>query len=172
MAANLLKIQELHREILFSEWESQLTKSKKVTSRATATMNGVIELVNDSLYMANLSSDCSPVKLPKAKALEYQWRQEIASREEQIGKVKNLTWDEFWFFLIKLHSQQMAMKFLFEAVNLMVPKLSDATYTTQLYSRMIHPPKIQPMLSICQLQVQEKKQIQRISSEAITLLFS
>jgi len=81
MAANLLKIEESHKEILFSEWESLLIKTERVTSRARATTNGVIKLVNDSLYMAKLIFDFSPGRLPKAKALEGQWRQELASRE-------------------------------------------------------------------------------------------
>lgn len=103
MAANLPKIQESHKEILFSKGESQLIKTKRATSRARAIRNNVIELVNDSLYLANLISDCSPRKLPKEKALEDQWRQDLSNREEQIGKVKNLTWDSFWFFLVKPH---------------------------------------------------------------------
>lgn len=72
MATNLLKTQETHKEILFSKWESQLIKAERVISRARTAMNGVSELVNGSLYMPNLISDCSPGKLPRAKALEYQ----------------------------------------------------------------------------------------------------
>lgn len=71
MAANLPKIQESHKEILFSKWESQLMKAERETSRARATMNGVIELVNSSLYMSNLISDCSLVKILKEKELEH-----------------------------------------------------------------------------------------------------
>lgn len=135
-------------------------KVERETSRARATINGVIELVNNSLHMSNLISDCSPGKLPKVKALKHHWRQELKSREKQIGEVQNLTWDKFLFLLVKPHSQQMAMKFLFDAINCMVPELSDATYTTQLHSRMSQPPEIQPMLAICELQAQEKKPIQ------------
>ena len=112
-------------------------KAERETSRPRATMNGVIELVNNSLHMSNLIFDCSLSKLPKAKALEHHWRQELASREKQIEEVQNLTWDAFWFLLVKPHSQQMAMKCLSDTVNFVVPEPSDATYTTQLHSRMI-----------------------------------
>ena len=109
--------------------------------------------MNDNLYLVNLISDCSPGKLPEAKALEDQWRQDLPNREEQIGKVQDLNWDAFWFFLVKPHIQQMATKCLADVVNLMVPELSDAMYTTQLHSRLSHPPEVEQMLSICQLQV-------------------
>jgi len=49
-------------------------KVERETSRARATINGVIELVNNSLHMSNLISDCSPGKLPKVKALKHHWR--------------------------------------------------------------------------------------------------
>ena len=80
-------------------------KAERATSKSKATMNGVNELVNNSLHMSNLISDCSPGKLPKAKALEHHWRQEMANREKQIREVQNLTWDTFWSFLVKPHSQ-------------------------------------------------------------------
>jgi len=44
MAENLPKIQESHKEILFLEWQSQLIKVERATSRARATMNSAIEL--------------------------------------------------------------------------------------------------------------------------------
>lgn len=65
MAANQPKIQELQKEILFLEWESQLMKDERETYRERDTMNGVIESINNSLYMSNLFSDCSPRKLSK-----------------------------------------------------------------------------------------------------------
>ena len=156
-AAKLPKIQELHKEILFSKWETQLIKVERTTSRARAIMNNVIELVNDNLYGTNLISDCSPGNLPKAKVLKNQWRQYLDTKEEHLNKVQSLNWDAYWSFLVKPHSQQMTIKFLVDVVDRMMPKLSDATYIGQLHSRMIHPPEIQSMLSICWLRIQEKK---------------
>lgn len=74
MAANLPKIQESHKEILFSECESQLIKAERGTSTARATMNNVIELVNDSLYGTNSISNFSLGNLMKAQMLEDQCR--------------------------------------------------------------------------------------------------
>lgn len=104
MAENFPKIQESHKEILFLEWKYQEIKSERVTSRAIATMNSVIELVNNNLHMSNLIFDCSPDKLLKEKALQHHWRQELASREKHIREVQNLTWDAFYFLLVKPHS--------------------------------------------------------------------
>jgi len=74
MAANFPKIQELHKEIIFLEWESQLMKVERETYRSRDAVNNIIELVNNNLHMSNLISDRSPGKLPKAKALEHYWR--------------------------------------------------------------------------------------------------
>jgi len=134
-----------------------LIKAERATSRARAIMKNLIELVNHNLYGANLISDCSPGKLPKTKVLENQWKQNVATKDEQLSRVQSLTWDAYWSFFVKPHSQQMTINFLANVVDHMVPELLDATYMGQLHSRMSHPPKIQNMLSICQLWIQEKK---------------
>ena len=73
-AANLRRIQESHKGILFSEWESQLMKVERATSRCRSTTNNLIELINTSLYLSNLITECSPGKLLKVKSLEQQWK--------------------------------------------------------------------------------------------------
>lgn len=74
MATNLPRIQESHKEIFFSEWESQLMNAERATSRCKVEMNTLIELVNNSLHMSNLITDFSPERLPKEKYLEKQWK--------------------------------------------------------------------------------------------------
>ena len=81
-------------------------------------------------------------------------------REQLIGGIHSLTWEKFWFFLVKPHSQQMVVKCLTDVINHMIPELVDATFTTQLHSHMSHPPEVQPMLAIFQLRSQEDKPIQ------------
>jgi len=74
MVANLPRIQESHKEILFSKRESQLIKAERAMSRCRDAMNSLIELINNSLHMSNLITDFSPGRLPKAKSLEQQWK--------------------------------------------------------------------------------------------------
>ena len=105
IATNLPKIKESQKEILFVEWETQLIKEEWATSRARSVMNSLVELINDNLYTANLISDCIPGKLPKVKDLEKQWKQELTSKDQQIGAMQGLSWDAFWFYLVKPHSQ-------------------------------------------------------------------
>ena len=69
-AANLPQIVESHKEILFLEWQSRLMKVERVTSRCRLATGNLIELINDTLYLSNLISKCTPGKLPSAKALE------------------------------------------------------------------------------------------------------
>jgi len=131
--ANLLEIQEFHKEVLLSEWETQLIKSERATSEARAIMNNVIALVNDNLYGVNLICHCLLAKLPKEKMLENQWKQDLGTKDEQISRVQSLTWDAYWSFLIKPHGQQMTIKCLADIVDFMVPELSDAMYMGQLH---------------------------------------
>ena len=114
-------------------------------------MNNVVELINDNLRTANLISDHIPRQLLKVKELEKQWEQELKSRYQQIDAIQELTWDTFWSYLVKPHSQQSTMKCLSHAIANMLPEFSDATYTGQLHSRLIHLPEFKDMLSICQL---------------------
>lgn len=50
MAANLPRIQESHKEILFSEWESQLMKVEREIFRCKTATNGLIKLINNSFH--------------------------------------------------------------------------------------------------------------------------
>ena len=103
-AANLPKILESHKEILFLEWQSQLMKAKRETSRCRSATSNLVELINDTLYLSNLISQCTPGKLLSAKALEQTCNQELEKKEKLIASIQSLTWDTFWFFLVKPYS--------------------------------------------------------------------
>lgn len=79
-------------------------KAERATSRCRAAMNGLIELINNNLHMSNLITDFSPGKLPQENLLEQHWKQELKHMEKLIGGIQSLTWETFWFFLVKLHS--------------------------------------------------------------------
>ena len=82
--ANLPRIEERHKEILFMEWEQQLMKSKRAISRAKGLMNNATQLINDILYATNLISDCTPGKLPKVKEADSRWKEEIINKNQHI----------------------------------------------------------------------------------------
>lgn len=69
-AANLPKILESHKDILFMEWQSQLMKVEREVSKCKLTTSNLVELINDTLYLSNMISQCTPGKLPSAKTLE------------------------------------------------------------------------------------------------------
>lgn len=81
-------------------------------------------------------------------------------REKLIRVIHILTWEMFWFFLVKPHSERMAMKCLTDAINHMIPELANATFASQSHSCTSQPPKVQPMLTIFQLRSQEVQTIQ------------
>ena len=75
-AANLPKILESHKEILFTKWQSQLMKAERAISRCKLTTSNLVELVNNTLYLSNISQ-CTPVKLTAAKTLEQSCYSEL-----------------------------------------------------------------------------------------------
>jgi len=114
---NLPQILELHKEILFLEWKSQLMKAERETSRCRLATSNIVELINDTLYLSNLILECSLGKLPSVKALEQTWKQELEKREILIAGIQTLTSETFWFFLVKPHSQRKGMKCLTDAIG-------------------------------------------------------
>jgi len=55
-ATNLPRISETHKDILFTEWNSQMMKAERAASRCKATASNLIELVNNMLYLSNMIS--------------------------------------------------------------------------------------------------------------------
>jgi len=158
--ANLPRIEEKHKEILFTEWEHQIMKAERAISRARSMMNNITQFINDSLYSINLISDCVPGSLPKVKETENRWKEEMINKSQQIDKLQAISWENMWTYLIKPNNQQMAIKFLSNAVDCLIPEFSDATYAGQLHSEMSHPPRLQDMLKICNLASSSKREKQ------------
>lgn len=104
--ANMPKILESHKEILFLEWKSQLMKAERETSRCRSMTGNLIDLINDTLYLSKLISKCTPDKLPSAKALEQTCKHELEKKERLIVGIQSLTWDTFCFFLVEPYSQR------------------------------------------------------------------
>ena len=80
--ANLPRIEERHKEILFMEWEQQLMKSERAISRAKCLMNNATQLINDRFYATNLISDCTLGELPKVKEANSRWKEEIINKNQ------------------------------------------------------------------------------------------
>lgn len=55
-ATNFPRISETHKDILFTEWNSQMMKAERATSRCKATSSNLVELVNNTLYSSNMIS--------------------------------------------------------------------------------------------------------------------
>ena len=155
--ANLPKILESHQEILFMEWQSQLMKAERAVSRCKLTTNNLVELINDTLYLSNMISQCTPCKLLSTKTLDQSCYQELEKNGRLIAGINSLTWDTYWLFLVKPYSQRAALKCLTDAIGCIIPDIQDATYAAQLNSRLNRPLEVEPMLAICQLRSKGKQ---------------
>ena len=69
-AANLPRILETHKDILFTEWQSQLMREERAASRCKSTSINLVELVNNTLYLSNMISQCTPGQLTTTNTLE------------------------------------------------------------------------------------------------------
>ena len=124
-------------------------KADGAISRCKSTTSNLVELVNNTLYLSNMISQCTPGKLTAAKTLEQSYYPELEKNGRLIAGINSLTWDTYWFFLVKLHSQRAALKCLTDAIGYIIPDIQDATYVAQLNYRLNRPPEVEPMLAIC-----------------------
>ena len=120
------------------------------------TTSNLVELVNDTLYLSNMITQCTPGKLTPSKALEMSCYPELEKTGRLITGINSLTWDTYWLFLIKPYSQRAALKCLTDAIRSIVPDIQDATYATQLNSCLSRPPEVEPMLAMCQIKSKGK----------------
>lgn len=157
-ASTAPKILEAHKEIFFTEWQSQLMKAEREISKCKLTTNNLVELVNDTLYLSNMINQCTLGKITPAKTLELSCYPELKRTRRLIAGINSLTWDTYWLFLIKPYSQRAALKCLTDAIKSIIPEIQDATYAAQLNSRLSRPPEVEPMLAICQIKSKEKQQ--------------
>ena len=156
-AANLPRILEAHKDILFTEWQSQLMKAEREISRCKSTSSNLVELVNNTLYLSNMISQCTPGKLTTMKTLEQSCYPDLEEKGRLIVGINSLTWDTYWFFLVKPHTQRAALKCLTDAIGYIIPDIQDAPYVAQLSSRLNRPPEVEPMLAISQLRFKGKQ---------------
>ena len=139
------------------EWQSQLNKAERAVSRCKLTTSNLVELINDTLYLSNMISQCTPGKLTSAKTLEQSCYPELEKTGRLIAGINSLTWDTYWMFLVKPYSQRAALKCLSDAIGCIIPEMQDATYDAQLNSRLNRPPEVEPMLAICQLRTRDEQ---------------
>ena len=116
-AENLPRILEPHKDILFTEWQSQLMKAERAASRCKSTSSNLVELVNNTLYLSNMISQCTPGKLTTMKTLEQSCYPDLEEKGRLITGINSLTWDTYWFFLVKPRSQRAALKCLTDAIG-------------------------------------------------------
>lgn len=156
-AKNFPRILETHKDILFTEWNSQMMKAERAASRCKITSNNLIELINNTLYLSNMISQCTPGQLTTTNTLEQTCYPDLEKKGRLIAGINSLNMEAYWLFFIKPHSQKAALKCLIEAVSCILPDIQDATYAAQLSSRLNKPLEVEPMLAISQLRFKGKQ---------------
>ena len=132
-------------------------KAERAISRCKATTSNLVELVNNTLYLSNMISRCTLGQLIATKMLEHSCCWELEKNGRLIAGINSLTWDAYWFFLVKPYSQRAALKCLTNAIGYIIPDIQDATFAAQLSLRLNRPPKVEPMLAISQLRFKGKQ---------------
>lgn len=156
-AANLPRIQETYKDILFTEWQIQVMKAERAASRCKSTANNLVYLVKNTLYLANMISQCTRGSITTTNMIEQTSYLDLEEKGRLIAGVNTLTFDAYWLFLIKPHTQRSALKCLTYAIECIIPDIQDATYAAQLSSRLNKPPEVEPMLAISQLRFKGKE---------------
>jgi len=151
------RICETYKEILFMEWNTQVMKAERAASRCRVIERNIINIVNDTLYLANMISQCTPGNITTANMLEHKNYPELEKQGRLIAGVNSLTTDAYWLFLIKPHAQRSALNCLKDALRYLIADFQDATYDALLTSRLNTPPEVEPMLAISQRRSKGKK---------------
>ncbi len=90
-AENLPRISETHKDILFTEWQSQMMKAERAASRCKSTSSNLVELVNNTLYLSNMISQCTPGKLTTTNTLEQSCYPDLEEKGRLITGINSLT---------------------------------------------------------------------------------
>ena len=135
-------------------------KAERAASRCKSTASNLVDLVNNTLYLANMISQCTPGKMTTPNALELTCYPELEEKGRLIAGVKTLSLDSYWLFFIKPHTQRSALKCLTDAIGCIILDIQDATYAAHLSSRLNKPPEVEPMLAINQLRFKGKQSTQ------------
>jgi len=70
--ANFPKLEESHKDILFTDWDSRLKQVERAMTVMVGVANNIIEATNENLHDANLVVESIPRFLPNSKQLEQQ----------------------------------------------------------------------------------------------------
>lgn len=149
--ADMPKIDESHKEILFVKWDSRLKEAEQAMEDAAVEANSVIDCINENLHKANLVAKTTPGFIPEAQKLQVVWKQASEEREEAIKQVNRLNWEAYWQYLVKPHSQWMTLKSLMTSVEKIVPTLTNVIFAGQLNVEVGQLTLLKPMLDICDL---------------------
>lgn len=84
------KIEQSHKDILFTDCETWLKQVERVTMTTTSATRSIIEAINEKLHSANLVKECIQGFLPNIKQLEQQWKQRSHTKEEAIKQLTKL----------------------------------------------------------------------------------
>ncbi len=67
---DLLKIKQFYKEILFTDWDTQLKQAERAATTLVGARSSIIKVINENLHSANLVKECIRGSLPNIKQLE------------------------------------------------------------------------------------------------------
>ena len=132
-------------------------KAERAASRCKSTSSNLVDLVNNTLYLENMISQCRPGKMTTTNTLEQSCYPELEEKGRLIAGINRLNLEAYWLFLIKPHTQRAALKCLTNAIGCVIPDIQDATYAAQLSLRLNKTLEVEPMLAINQLRLKGKQ---------------
>lgn len=130
--ANLPRIEESHKEIVFWEWEIHLKHTKTTIFNARDISKDLIEAIINNLFQTNIISDCPDRNLSDIKLLTKTWQDFSKKKAKKIRKLSKIDLEFHWYILVKPHSQWVILRCLSNTTTHMFPMLNDAIFTSQM----------------------------------------
>lgn len=103
------KIEETHKDILFTGWDAQIKQEKQVIVRAAGVAKSIINTVNHMLQTTNLMKEGNPKSLLDLNKLDKSWKEKVKNQREAITKLSKTDSEAYWKFLVKPYSQIMIL---------------------------------------------------------------
>ena len=158
MKANLPRIQDSYKDLLFRYWYIRLNKVEEAIYRARDLAGQVTKTVRESLTNANLIIGCQGERLLDTKTLIEYWHNKSKEKEDSIKKLSKLNLEYHQQFLVKPYGQLLVLHSFVNTTEYMLPPLSDALLVGQMQIRPAHPPELKLMEAIYRLREQMGEQ--------------
>lgn len=140
--ANILDIEETHKDIFFTDWDVRIKHAQLAVERAAGVEKNIVKVVNYTLNTTNLMKEGNPKALPNLNDLDQNQKAKVKTQMEAITKLSKANRKEYWQFLVKPYKQIMRLNCSLHSSQTMLPPLTDVIFIGEVRTQFGEPPHV------------------------------